>query len=198
MPADYFAFKRCITNILLLAVCGVLINTFLVGLCLKLLLGYSELTWSIAFMIGALFSPTDPTSIVAIIKTVKSHYRFNALIDGESALNGSIAVIIFQLCYYNAVNSIQELPVSSPTYMIGSFLTLSLGGPVLGFLGGLLGSQWLRRIVRDDVLTVNVSIICCYLLFYFAEYSPMFHVSGILAVVVLGFLMNTVGRTKIY
>lgn len=71
------------------------------------------------------------------------------------------------------------------------------GGPILGFIMGLIGSLWLRRVIRDDVLTSTITFICCYIVFYFAEFT-FFHVSGILAIVVLGLFMSAFGKTKIY
>lgn len=62
---------------------------------------------------------------------------------------------------------------------------------------GLIGSLWLRRVIRDDVLTSTITFIACYIVFYFAEFT-FFHVSGILAIVVLGLFMSAFGKTKIY
>lgn len=62
---------------------------------------------------------------------------------------------------------------------------------------GLLGSLWLRRIIRDDVLTSTVTFMTCYITFYFAEFTFL-QVSGILAIVVLGLFMSAFGKSNIY
>lgn len=85
----------------------------------------------------------------------------------------------------------------SPTGIAVSLVRIAGGGPILGFLMGLIGSLWLRRVIRDDVLTSTITFICCYIVFYLAEFT-FFHVSGILAIVVLGLFMSAFGKTKIY
>jgi hypothetical protein len=62
---------------------------------------------------------------------------------------------------------------------------------------GIIGSYWLRRIIRDDVLTSIVTFIVCYICFYIAEFTFV-AVSGILSIVVLGLFMSANGKTKIY
>jgi len=69
---DWYIFKRSITNILILAIFGVMLNSLLIGLAFKLILGYSdlEMSWSMAFMLGAILSPTDPSSVLSILKSL--------------------------------------------------------------------------------------------------------------------------------
>lgn len=62
---------------------------------------------------------------------------------------------------------------------------------------GIAGSLWLRRIVRDDVLTSTITFITCYICFFFAEFTFV-HVSGILSIVVLGLFMSAFGKISIY
>jgi len=97
LKIDWHIFKRSFINICLLAGPGVIINTFLVGCSLKLVLAYSsaEMTWPMAFMLGAIFSPTDPSSAVSILSELGMSSRFNTLIEGESILNGGISMILF-------------------------------------------------------------------------------------------------------
>lgn len=66
---------------------------------------------------------------------------------------------------------------STPVSITVNFVRLAGGGPTLGFLMGIVGSFWLRRLVRDDVLTSTVTFITCYICFYFAEFTFL-HVSG--------------------
>lgn len=86
---------------------------------------------------------------------------------------------------------------TTPVSVSLNFIRLAGGGPTVGFLVGMAGSFWLRRLIRDDVLTSTVTFIACYICFYLAEFTFL-HVSGILAIVVLGLFMSAHGRTKIY
>jgi NhaP-type Na+/H+ or K+/H+ antiporter len=57
-------------NILILAGPGVLWGAILIGLCFKVILGYSEddMTWYQAFTLGCVLSATDPVAVVALLK----------------------------------------------------------------------------------------------------------------------------------
>lgn len=50
-----------------------------------------------------------------------------------------------------------------------NFCALSMGGPLLGFIFGMIASLWLKRIINDDILIINITVVMCYLLFYCAE-----------------------------
>ena len=71
------------------------------------------------------------------------------------------------------------------------------GGPILGVIIGLIGSLWLRKIVRDEVLTATITFIACYLGFYIAEFT-FIKVSGILTMIGLGLFMSAFGKVNIY
>jgi NhaP-type Na+/H+ or K+/H+ antiporter len=74
------------------------------------------------------------------------------------------------------------------------FCRLSFGGVGVGIASGLIVQWWLRRIVDDPVLEVNLTIIASYFVFYIAEFTSV-HISGILALVALGFYMTRTGKT---
>lgn len=95
--------------------------------------------------------------------------------------------------FFNLEKGLEATPIG----VTANFLRLAGGGPAVGFVMGMIGSFWLRRLVRDDILTSIVTFIMCFLTFYVSEFT-FFHVSGILAIVVLGLFMSAHGRTKIY
>ena len=86
---------------------------------------------------------------------------------------------------------------SSFVGVVISFVRIAFGGPLLGLVIGLIMSFWLKRIIRDSVLSVNITFIGAYLCFYIAEFTFM-KVSGILSIVTLGLYMSAVGKRKIY
>jgi len=152
----------------------------------------SDMSWYGALTIGSVLCATDPVAVVALLKNLGASMRFNTLIEGESLLNDGTAMVFFQL--------FSNLTKGKDTSLIGTlfiFVRVSIGGPALGVLFGILGCSWLRRIVRDDILTTTVTFITCYLLFYFAEFTFL-QVSGILSIVVLGLFFSANGKVKIY
>jgi NhaP-type Na+/H+ or K+/H+ antiporter len=58
-------------------------------------------------------------------------------------------------------------------------------------------SFWMKKIIRDTVLSVNITFIGTFLCFYVAEFTWV-KVSGILSVVALGLFFSAVGKRKIY
>ncbi len=103
-----------------------------------------------------------------------------------------MAVLFFQI--------FRELARTKDLYVVSVIVEFSrnaFGGPIIGFIGGLIGSLWMRRIIRDDVLTATVTFVFTYIVFYFTEFTWV-NVSGILAVVVLSLMLSSFGKTKLY
>ena len=189
---DWYVFKKAIFNIVLLAGPGVLYGAFLLGFCIKVILGYSELTWPGALMMGSILGATDPVAVVALLKELGASITFNTLIEGESLLNDGVAMVFYQLFL--------TMVIGEKTSAFGvfiNFLRIAGGGPILGIITGVISCMWLRRIIRDDVLTSTVTFIACFICFYCAEFTFL-HVSGILAIVVLGLFMSAFSKSKIY
>jgi len=189
--ADWYIFKKVIINMLVLAGPGVIFGMLLLGFILKVVFQYGEddLNWAAALTLGAIVSTTDPVAVVALLKELGAHAKFNLLIEGESLLNDGVAMVFFTLFLGIAKGE----DVSAGDFVL-KFLQLAGGGPLLGFLAGVAASLWLKRITRDNVLSITITFIACYLLFFFAE---TIEVSGILALVALGLFMSAYGKTKI-
>ena len=81
--------------------------------------------------------------------------------------------------------------------IIGSLCRSSLGGPVLGIAFGLGVSFWVKRIIRDSILSMAITFVGAYLCFYVAEFTIL-KVSGILTIVCFGLYMAAVGKRTIY
>jgi NhaP-type Na+/H+ or K+/H+ antiporter len=68
---------------------------------------------------------------------------------------------------------------------------------LLGVFFGFCISYWIKRIIRDNVLSVTVTVVGAYMCFWVAEFTFL-KVSGILSIVTLGLYMSAVGKRKIY
>lgn len=99
------------------------------------------------------------------------------------------------MVFYLVFASIYKAKGVTVLGIIGQFVQLSIGGPLLGFAVCLLVIVWLRRIVKDELMTISVTFFSCYLTFFFAE--GYLGVSGILAIVFLGMGMGAYGRVQI-
>ena len=142
-------------------------------------------------MFGAILSATDPVAVVALLKELGVSKRLSTLIEGESLLNDGTALVAFEVFLEIALG--ESLGGDD---IIVLFVRLSIGGPLVGIACGVISSWWLKRIYDDPTLEIAVTFFTCYMTFWIAELSGA-HVSGILALVSLGFYMSGVGKTYI-
>lgn len=150
-----------------------------------------EFSFTASLLFGSIVSATDPVAVVVLLKELGASRKLSTLIEGESLLNDGTAMVVF-LVLLDMVKGIEQ----SVGEIILRFIRLSLGGPLLGIIGGTILQFVLKRIHNNFVLEVNSTILVAYLIFFLAEATPI-HVSGILALVSLGLFMARSGRTMI-
>ena len=171
----------------------VLGSTFLSGVTMYYILGYQgdDFSFTAACLFGSIISATDPVAVVALLKELGASKRLSTLIEGESLMNDGTAMVIFLV-----ILDIVEGKPATAGEVILRFCRLSFGGPLLGILCGVIVSWILHRIHNKAVLEVNTTFVASYLVFYIAEGTDV-HVSGILALVFLGFYMSNSGKVNI-
>ena len=182
-------FRRMFSQILVLAVPGLIFATFVTAFLVRYLLPW-HWNWPICLLFGALISATDPVAVVALLREVSSRKRLETLIDGESLLNDGTAIVLFTLFYGLIVNN-SPLPFFNITF---SFVWIVSVGLLLGLLFGFIATRWIGKVFNDPSIEITVTIAVAYLTFFIAE--NIFHVSGVVAVVALALYMAGVGRTK--
>lgn len=177
-------------TILALATFGTILSTALIGAALLaasslLRLGLS-LPWCLVF--GALISPTDPVSVLDVLKRVGIPRHLQATVAGESLFNDGVGVVIFTLML--ALASHAPLAEFTTGKIAGLFLLEAIGGGLLGLGLGYLAFLVIRRV--DDY---NVELIIS-LALASGTYSVagLIGVSGPIAVVVAGILIGNHGR----
>ena len=190
--SDWHIFKVEMNQILIMAGPMLVVATFLTAVMIQYILGYGgEFTWNHALLYGSIISATDPVAVVALLKELGASRRLSTMIEGESLLNDGTAMVVFsvilEICHGADLGAGE---------IIGMFCRLSLGGPALGVLAGIILSILLSRIHNNGVLEVNATIFISYITFYVAENTPV-HVSGILAICFLGLYMTNTGFTSI-
>ena len=167
-------------------------STFLSGITMKYILGYSgDFTWESCLLFGSIISATDPVAVVALLKELGASKRLATMIEGESLLNDGTAMVIFLVLL-----DIVEGKETTPSQIIGKFCRLSFGGPALGLVCGVFVQLILSKLHNNFVLEINTTFVAAYIVFFVAEGTPV-HVSGILALVFLGLFMNKQGKTRI-
>jgi len=93
-------FFRNLGAILTFAIVGTTLSAFLIGGfmygCVKLMPKYlsSSFTFLDTLYFGALISPTDPLTILAIFNDLRVDVNLYALVLGESVLNDAVAIVL--------------------------------------------------------------------------------------------------------
>ncbi|ACF14274.1 cyclic nucleotide-binding protein [Chloroherpeton thalassium ATCC 35110] len=187
---DVHVFKRSITNVILLAVPGLLLSTAILG-GISMLFPYNW-NWSVALMFGALLSATDPVAVVALLKELGASKKLATLIEGESLLNDGTAIVVFMV-FLSAVTAVGG--DSGFMSVLANFSWVAFGGTILGLIIAGLTIWWLRHVFNDALVEITLTVAAAYLTFYVSE--SFLHVSGVLALVALGLLLAGIGRTRI-
>ena len=166
------------------AIPGVLVSTLLVGGVVLWQGGLSDLL--IALLFGALISPTDPVSVLALFKQADAPGDLRVLVEGESLFNDATGVVVFTI--------ILDAVVRGAGLSIGAaalkFITVSAGGLALGGALGWLAFMLLRRL--DDHLLENA--ICLAVAFGTFWLAEVLHLSGVIATVMAGLIIGNYGR----
>lgn len=174
---DLRANARAIT---LTAVGLVVLTTALVGVVVHA--AVDGLPWAVAFVLGAIVSPTDPLAAVAITRRVGIPSRLTAVIEGESLINDGSALVIYRTAVAAAVGGTFDAVGA-----LGEFAVSVAGGIAVGLVAAALLTRLLRLLVGDGLLGLVVSLVCGY-----AAYLPAeeLGVSGVLAAVVVGLVVG--------
>ncbi|RWX56073.1 cation:proton antiporter [Photobacterium chitinilyticum] len=174
--------------ILLLAILGLLISTMLVGVFVWSVSGLSLVA---CLLLGAIVSATDPVAIVAIFKNLGAPKRLTILVEGESLFNDATAIVLFTILVTILLGNTEAGIISAA----GNFLEVFFGGILVGLFASWLVASLIGRLRNLPLVEITLTICLAYLSFLLAEHY--LHVSGVMAVVTAGLVINSFGRTQI-
>jgi CPA1 family monovalent cation:H+ antiporter len=173
-----------------LAVLGTVLSTLAVGYGMWFALPWVGLQLPLAYclLFGALISPTDPIAVMGILKSAGAPKNLELVIAGESLFNDGVGVVIFSLLLdmlaSGAAPEIQQ---------VGMLLLHEAGGGILyGLVLGYITFKLLKSIdsYQVEVLLTLAAVTGGYAL------ARHLHVSGPLAMVVVGLVIGNQGRAK--
>jgi len=180
-----------IRAILLFAVVGTIINFLLIG---GLLIFVQNLGWINSeqksssveiFLFSSLISAVDPVAVLSIFAEVGVNADLYFLVFGESLLNDGVAVVLYNMMSVFAGRESKGMEVGYGHILmgIGSFLTVALGGLMIGIIFGLLTAVITRFTSGVRVVEPLALLGGAYLAYITTE---LFHWSGILSLIGCG------------
>lgn len=177
--AAYFTswrdFRANARPIILLAVGLVLATTAAVAYVAHAVL--PGLGWAEAIVLGAIVSPPDAVSAIAIVKQLHLPRRGISILEGESLVNDATALVLYRAALVTAVSGTFELSIT----LMDFFLAATMGIAV-GFVVGIL-SRWALRLTGDSFSEIAITLLAPYIAWVLAE---QVHASSVLACVTGG------------
>jgi len=173
-------FKQTIRPITLAAVGLVLFTTVAVAVAVHYLI--DDISWPLAFLLGAIVSPPDAVSATAITKGLGLHPRLIAILEGESLLNDASGLVAYKyaLAAITAGNFV--------LWQAGlNFFIMSTLGIAIGLVVGYVMSIIHKKFVCDDVIEATLTLLTPFASYLIAEH---FECSGVLAVVTTGLFLS--------
>ncbi len=168
------------------AILGTLLSTFLFGTLIQLALGLFgyEVPFLMCLLFGAIVSPTDPIAVLGILKKTNVPKDISIMIEGESLFNDGIGVVIF-------LTLLEIVEAGTQNFSMGSALLLFLrevaGGLLLGGALSLIILFFVRKL--SDYHTIV--LISLAMVMATGHIAKLIHVSGPLAVIVIGLFSGT-------
>lgn len=177
-------------EVILLAIVGTIISTFVVGgLTFYLLAGLGKpLEFVYCLLFGALISPTDPIAVLAVFKKLNAPKSLDTRLAGESLFNDGIGIVLFVTIYEVAFNH-HSATLSAVT---GLFLQQAVGGILYGALLGYIGYRLIKPI-DDSLQEIFVTLAIATGGYSLAQ---LLNISGPLAMVVAGMFIGN--RQKMF
>jgi CPA1 family monovalent cation:H+ antiporter len=172
----------------ILAVLGTVASTATVGLLMWWGMGWAGLPVPLleCLLFGALISPTDPIAVMGILKSAGAPRDVELVIAGESLFNDGVGVVIFSLLLGVLASG------HTPSVSDGAWLLIHEAGGGLVF-GAVLGWVTFVMLRSVDNYEVEVLLSLAAVMGGYALASRL-HISGPLAMVVVGLIIGNHGR----
>ena len=163
---------------------GLLISVFVIGGVFYFGAGVDS--FLLALLFGAMVTPTDPVSVLAIFRECRGPTDLRYIIEGESLFNDGVGIVVFYIIY-KMLDGQAEFDAAAALF---EFAWVAVGGLLLGALLGSVTVLLLKKL-EDPLLENAICLVLAYGCFWVGE---VLHLSGVIATVVAGLAIGNYGR----
>jgi monovalent cation/hydrogen antiporter len=137
------------------------------------------MSWPLSFVLGAILSATDAVAAIGITKNLGLSHKATTILEGESLINDASSLVAYRF-------AISALAGASFVFWKAGlqFVILLAGGFAIGVFIARVMSVILQKVKSNSVVTICFMLLSPFVTYLIAE---EIHVSGVIAVVVLGF-----------
>jgi CPA1 family monovalent cation:H+ antiporter len=176
-------FRADLGPILRLAIGLVLVTTALVAVVAHTVFGMG---WAVAFVLGALVSPTDAVAAAATVQRLGVSRRVTTILEGESMVNDATGLVNYRFAVAAVVGGVFSLWQASL-----QFVLVSAGGILIGLLVAF-PVAWIHRRLDDAPREITLTLLTPFAAYLLAD---ALGVSGVLAVLAAGLSLSRQSST---
>ena len=162
----------------LLAIGLVVVTTLAVAAVAHWAIG---LEWQVAFVLGAIVSPTDAVAPATILRRLGVPRRVVTIVEGENLTNDWTALVTYKFAVAAVLTGSFSLAEAGP-----EFVLTGVGGVAIGVAGGLAIAA-VRRRLDDPPTEITISLLTPYAVYLPAEELGL---SGVIAAVTVGIVLG--------
>jgi len=174
--------------VLLLAVIGVAVCTFVVGFALWPI---SPVGLLACIILGAIIATTDPVAVVAIFHDIGAPRRLSTLVQGESLFNDAAAIAIYSL----VVAMLAGDRPANPLDGLVTFVRQFGGGLAAGYIAGWGITLFIPILRASRLAEATLTIAFAYVIFVVCDHY--IGVSGVVAVASAALAVSAGGRRRL-
>jgi Na+/H+ antiporter len=162
-------------RIALLAIALVVLTVVVVAAVARVVLG--ELSWPMAFVLGAVLAPTDPVAATSVFRRTPVPERVAVVVEGESLVNDGVGLTLYRAAVGAATAGAFSLGSAAL-----SLVLVATGGVAIGLAVGWALNA-LKRRVQEPEIEITLSLFTPYAAYIAAD---RIGASGVLAAVAVG------------
>ena len=184
---SFTEFKTNINTISTLAISLVFITA--TGIAVVAHYTVPGMTWPLSFVLGAILSATDSVAAMSITKGLNLPHKTITILEGESLVNDASALVAYRFAVAAVTGTAFVFWKASL-----QFVYLMAGGFLVGLIIGNILTLIITRVRDNYLVTISFMLLTPFITYLVAE---DLHVSGVIAVVILGLSIARLKRNDV-